>query len=133
MSLFFCFFNIVCTLPLWKRSWLNHTRGDIFIFLWDQWRCVYRSRTQCTHHNNGFYSVCWLKAPFLCNLSILHLLLDCNIKGYLDKLWNNNCINLTEVVTCTKYAVFSKINHLKLEIMQDFICLSIFSTACSFL
>lgn len=49
------------------------------------------------------FSPCWLKALFLCYLSILYLLLDCNIKGYLAKHWNNSCISLAEVVTWTKY------------------------------
>lgn len=47
-------------------------------------------------------SPCWPKALFLGYLSILYLLLDCNIKGYLSKHWNN-CISWAKVVTWTKY------------------------------
>ena len=49
------------------------------------------------------FSLCWLKALFLPYLSISYLLLDCNVKGYLAKHWNNNCISLAEVVTWVKY------------------------------
>lgn len=64
---------------------------------------VFTGPRHSVHSTIMDFSLCWLKALFLCYLSILYLLLDCNIKGYLAKHWNNNCISLAEVVTWVKY------------------------------
>lgn len=64
---------------------------------------VFTGPQHSVHSTIMDFSLCWLKALFLCYLSILYLLLDCSIKGYLAKHWNNNCISWAEVVTPTKY------------------------------
>lgn len=102
MSVSFCFFNIVCTLPLWKGlDWA--IQGEIFLSLCKINEDVFTGPRHSVHTTIMDFSPCWLKALFLCYLSILYLLLDCNIKGCLAKHWNNNCISWAEVVTRTEY------------------------------
>lgn len=73
-----------------KRVLIEPYRGRYFYLSARSMKTCLQVPGTSVHTTIMDFSPCWLKALFLCYLSILYLLLDCNIKSYLTKHWNNS-------------------------------------------
>lgn len=89
---FFSASSILFALYLCEKGLDWAMQGEIFLSFCKINEDVFTGPQHSVHTTIMDFSLCWLKALFLCYLSILYLLLDCNIKGYLAKHWNNSCV-----------------------------------------